>query len=102
MEKYIWRGWNRMQNNIIRSSRDDEFLVDLLSPAVAILKKSVENIDNMCMSDIETELNIEVSHPTRPIDTRGGYSINDDCYYVETVAERNNRKDYLNKKYFTH
>lgn len=81
-------------------STEDSFLVELLSPASAFLKKSIDDIDNMGLSEIETELSIEVFHPTRPGDTRGGLSTNDHLYSVETEAKINKRKKYLNKKYF--
>lgn len=81
-------------------STEDSFLVELLTPASTFLEKSIDDIDAMGLSEIESELNVEVFPPTRPIDSRGGYPTNNSLYSVEPEAKINKRKKYLNKKYF--
>lgn len=81
-------------------STEDSLLVELLTPTSAFLKKSIDDIDAMGLSEIESELNIEVFLPTRPSDSRGGLSTNNRLYSVESEAKINKRKKYLNKKYF--
>ena len=68
-------------------SMEDSFLVELLSPASTVLKKSVDDIDAMGLSEIEAELDVEVFHPNRPGDTRGGLSTNDHLHSVEPEAK---------------
>lgn len=41
-------------------STEDSFLVELLTPASTLLKRSIDDIDAMGLSEIESELNIKV------------------------------------------
>lgn len=81
-------------------SCEDNFLLELLEPTASILNTNVDTIDDTGLFEIENKLKIEVFPPTRPYDSRGGYSNNNKFYSLETDAERSKRKKYLDKKYF--